>query len=844
MMNKQKLLLLALSMVGSTMLCAQSETNLSGDYINQQPALNLTGALKDRVTGLNFDRNNLLTIRGVRSLQEPNAATIMLNGLPFYGSLSDIDPAEIVSVQILKDAATAAMYGSEGINGVIMINTRQGRSPRPGKLSYQGYVASKKIFKRYPLMNAQQLKDYRRFWNRSYHYTESYEEIPGVISENKYTDIDRQDIFETALEYKHLLTLPVSWQSGYLHSGVGLSKNESILPNDYSKNWNVHFDLSQNLGQYVTLNFLGRYAHQDSRDNRGDIRQYLFQSPMTSERTALDTTMLFAYDKYDYDRYYADLSARFECPWIEGLSANLGVMRYGQFADHSLDFTYVINRGYASYYSDFPLQNRDRSTLAHADLSYEKSWESGHHITLSGLYSTERSVAHFIHNFYYSSTTDSGSSSYDPYCDKSQINSHRYTQRYTFGYDYKGRYEVKWSSQTERSYYIYSEEEMVRKSWRPSGTGDSEGFETNYHHYSSENRNIWAGSHALHLQWNLQNEPFAQSWEWLDRLSLRADQGLIKRPYDLGELVMTDKKLGEKYRSKNLGLDFSLWGGRLSGAFDLYKQQNSHLLCTERKSSYLSQVVQPARIENRGFELSLQGVVIDHWHDLTWQLGAGIFANHNKLTSADYSSFSGYDGLVGKSVHTIVTPMDSERNLGEPRYYYDSEEPKLKGHFSSVLSWRCWDLTVIGSFQIGGYFYSDCATYVPDGIITNRLNTKYQFIDHSKDNWKPCYEGDLAHVCRYDATVGRIRDITLGCNLTEKWSREKLPFCPSEVRLYVTVRNPFVFCSDFYSDFGLDPEPNSVYTPRYTPDQNHNINMVTFGVPTTRDILFGLNVTF
>ena len=92
-----------------------------------------------------------IRIRGQRSLSASNDPLIVLDGIPFMGQLSDINPSDIKSMDILKDASATAIYGSRGANGVIIITTVKGSQGTPAKVSYNGYVSFKKIFKKYPM---------------------------------------------------------------------------------------------------------------------------------------------------------------------------------------------------------------------------------------------------------------------------------------------------------------------------------------------------------------------------------------------------------------------------------------------------------------------------------------------------------------------------------------------------------------------------------------------------------------------------------------------------------------------------------------------------------------------
>ena len=833
----------SVTMADTTAKCTiyEDPSIITSDYILQQPALNINQALQDRVAGIDFDG---LSIRGIRSLTSAtDAPTYFLNGMPYHGSLFDIDPAEIVGIRILKDAATAAMYGSRGTDGIIFLYTRGNEAPQHTKVSYQGYVAAKQAFYHYPMMKAKDLRIWRKLHNEPVLILSDGdpEEQYGYPSfqtynyfENSGLDIDRQDIYQTAIEHKHLLSHVTSWKSGYINSGLGHSSDEGLLPNTDSHNTNVHFDLTQHLGQYVTLYISGRYAHQKNKTNAGNFQEYLFLSPMLSQETPVDHAIKQEYYKLNDDRYYTDWNIHILCPWMEELSFDLRANRAGSF--HKQESPNQTKSNNLLY------KNRDRSTIVNAELNYNKYWASGHHLMLFGFYRTERHIDHYRSSRDYEQVSG-GRYSMQQYASREDNSNHRHAQLYSAAYEFANRYQIHWTSQLERNtvrsksltqYYYF---DAGPDSDYPSSK--QQRF-TGFLGYDLD----WTDSHSLQVQWNIHREVFARNWDCLHMLSLRFDQGIINRPDTDGG--------SEKYRSKNLGIDFSLWKGRLSGTLDLYKQQNSHLwsnrVLHNQNDLYQYKTAGFASTENRGFELSLQGIVIDHWHDLTWQLGLGLYANRNKLSAIDHDQDL-YKDYLDKPIHTTKTMLvDFIKN--DTLCDIVSEEPKLKGYFSSLLTWRNWDLNIIGSFQVGGNLFCDIDTYAPDlhGYPINHSSALIRLEDHSDEDYQHASNLRNSFPSHYDASICRIRVITLGYNLPKQWLER---FHLSQMRLYATVRNPFIICSDLNDKFGIDPVPNTIYSGEetwfsFSPrlDQRHFVKKVSYQVPTTRDYLIGLNITF
>ena len=135
-----------------------SIASVGGDNLRAVPAGDVTRALEGRVAGVEMTQTNSkpgssmqIRIRGQRSLSASNDPLIVLDGIPFMGSLTDISTSDIKSMDILKDAASTAIYGSRGANGVIRITTYKGVEGQAPKVSFNTYATFKKPVK-YPMM--------------------------------------------------------------------------------------------------------------------------------------------------------------------------------------------------------------------------------------------------------------------------------------------------------------------------------------------------------------------------------------------------------------------------------------------------------------------------------------------------------------------------------------------------------------------------------------------------------------------------------------------------------------------------------------------------------------------
>jgi TonB-linked SusC/RagA family outer membrane protein len=441
----------------------------------------------------------------------------------------------------------------------------------------------------------------------------------------------------------------------------------------------------------------------------------------------------------------------------------------------------------------------------------------------------------------------------------------------------------------------------------------------------------WHTYPAVSVGWNIARENFMEKLTWLDNLKLRIGYGetsnqsispystlgtLAIRNYNFGDVYkagyyvsgLPNEELGWEYsKTWNFGLDFSLFNGRLSGSLEYYIQKTSDILLdvtmpsSSGVSSYTGNI---GKTENKGFELSLNGIIIDNKNGWNWEAGLNLYANRNKLTELasgadrdeanrwfvghpidviyDYEKeglWNQEDIVTGPDGKTNLDILEPGGNLGMIKVKYTGDydengmptraigaedrqimdmEPDLLGGFNSTVTYKNFDFTVIGSFQIGGKLIS--AIHSANGYL-NMLDGRRNNID--VDYWTPentgakypkpggIMSGDNP---KYGTTLGyfnagylKIRAITLGYDFAKLKAIKDLGI--SRLRVYGTIQNPFVLFSPFNNESGLDPETNSWATENTAVQFSeyagkHKMPIVGYNTPATRNFLLGVNVTF
>lgn len=297
------------------------------------------------------------------------------------------------------------------------------------------------------------------------------------------------------------------------------------------------------------------------------------------------------------------------------------------------------------------------------------------------------------------------------------------------------------------------------------------------------------------------------------------------------------------------------------------------------------------KTQNKGIEFTLNGTILDSYNGWTLEAGINLYANRNKLVSLasgqdrdeqnhwfvghpidviyDYEKIGLWQegdpyldilepgGNVGmiKVKYTDDYNADGTpiRQIGPEDRQIISMEPNFQGGFNTRVAYKSFDLSIIGAFQSGGTLIS--SLHSSNGYL-NMLSGRRGQVD--VDYWtpentgakypkpggitsgdNPKYGSTLGY---FDASYLKIRTITLGYNFDNLNFIKNLGV--SQLRAYVTVQNPFVLFSPFNNETGLDPETNSLGDENVAVEMLSRLPIVGTNSPSTRNFLFGINLTF
>jgi TonB-linked SusC/RagA family outer membrane protein len=898
-----------------------SVASMRGDLIREIPAPNITQALQGRVAGVNLSQTDSkpgatlqIRIRGTRSLTASNDPLVVLDGIPFAGSISDISPDDIKSVDILKDASATAIYGSRGANGVIMITTNKGTKGEDAHITYNGYVGVKNAID-YPMMNGSQFLALRTAANI---YT-----TPGTDESNT-VNTDWQSLFyRTAIQTNHDISVKGGTQKGSYMFGMGYYADQAVLPGQDYIRYNLRGSLDQEIGKYLHIGITTNNNYNITDGAGLGMYGVLSMSPIANPFNAdgsLKTTVQMPLDKQwvqtkgvinnlgdkwkDQSKGFASYNSFFgevKIPGVEGLKyrANIG-----------MDFRMSNGGNYTGVgvFSSTP-DNPSTASISNSLtthwtienlLTYDRTFAQKHKLNAVAMYSTEQSM-------YNNSSVSAKNIPADAFqfynlgqAAAADITVNPNNQGYTLS---------GLMSLMGRIMYSYDDRYMISATFRD----DASSVLSTGHK--------WHSYPAVSAGWNIMKESFMKSITVIDALKLRAGYGqtsnqsvnaystlgrLNTAPYNFGTNYavgynvsqLTNPNLGWEYSvTNNIGLDFSLLKNRLSGTAEYYTTVTKNLLMsvnlpsTSGVTSYTANV---GSTQNKGFEFSLNGVILDNHNGWTWEVGANLYTNVNKILALNSGSVQDINNswFVGYSINNIydykkiglwnTTDADYKylqilepggkagmikvqytgtynadgsptRAIGPADRQVRELDPKFQGGFNTHVGYKGFDLSVVGGFQYGGTLISTLygsAGYL--NLLTGRrgnINVDYWTPTNtgasypnpagplSGDNQK--YAQNMGY---FDGSFVKIRTITLGYEIKQNWIKKT---GLTKLRIYATVQNPLTLFSDYHKQSGMDPETNSYGdTNTAVTSYAHRILTVGYNTPSTQNYLIGLNMSF
>ncbi len=897
-----------------------SVTALRPDAKNKGVVVSAQDMLSGKVAGMNVTSGDgapggsaTIRIRGGSSLNEDgNNPLIVIDGIAMDNNgisgvnnpLSLVNPQDIESFNVLKDASATAIYGSRGSNGVIIITTKKGRRGQEvPQVSYNGNITFSKKKKTIKVMNGD---EYRAFVTRIFEGDTREANALSLLG-NANTDW-QNEIYRTAVSHDHNVTVAGSVKDFLPYRlSLGFTDQQGILKTSDYKRYTIAVNLSPSLlNDHLTMNLNGKLAWTKSR---------FADTGAVGNAVRMDPTQ----PVYSDDPKYAGVGGYFD--WMQVNNA-----------DPAWPYTKNTN---APYNPVAMLDNHDnsgktRSFIGSADIDYKiHGFEDLRlHLTLGGDFThgeghnisdnISNTSNYWGNNSYYTQSKENLQlSTYAQYY-KDFNDKHHFDimAGYEWQHNWSKEYNESWGTYPDNSALFFTNADRLifgPGEWIPTSVytpgepkaglirGEGIYLQNNGLGYRTENylvsffgrmnyiydsryyltftmrcdgssrfkKHHWAYFPSAALAWNIAEEAFMKEGPF-STLKLRLGWGKTGHQDGIDDYngfanyVMSNGSMGAFYdllgdgskakpnpynselkwettTTTNVGLDWGVLNGRLTGSIDWYYRKTTDLLLwttfsamTNFSNEFNKNI---GSLRNTGFEFSVNWKAIST-NDLLWTLDYNLTYNSNKIIKLNTDdplnyiatggigingnaqanfvdhparSFYVYQQVYdsnGKPIEGQFVDRNGDGTISEAdKYLYKSPWAPVTMGFSSKLEWRNWDFGFSLRASIGNYMFNN----VMQGYHNVSPASVFEEVSGFYLNNRPVKSVELGwttydeHVILSDywvqnASFLKCDNITLGYSFSDLFKSNG--YRGINGRIYGTVSN--VFCITKYD--GIDPE--------------------------------------
>ncbi len=658
-------------------------SSISEAQIKQGVNTSLEQAMQGRIAGVQVTQNSgapgggiSVQIRGVNSLNG-NEPLYVVDGIAMSGQtndntsvLSSLNPSDITSIEVLKDASATAIYGSRASNGVVLITTKHGQEGKP-KLSYEGYMGWQQLPKQLEVLN---LPQYAEFYNvraniMGWGVREDYKDTSLLTDGTNWQDV----LYQTAFMHNHQVSLNggsnavnYSISGGYLdQDGIGIGSGFDRV------SVRANFDIQVNKWLKVGMNSYFADTHRTvTFDENNVIQTALNQFPDVAPRNP-DGSYGFV-EVNDFATYYSN--PLFEAQMRENRSKNQQ-LDYNFYANITpvkgltLRVEYGGSKGWGNTFFFVP-EYQYGTVKVESQLTHGESRNNYKSFKQYATYDIEPWKGHRFQIMagHESQEGDwfSASSGRKGYI-SSSIHSIAVGDATTA---VNGEQGSDWAIESYygRINYNLFEKYLLTATLRSDGSSN----------FGPNNR--WGTFPSAALAWRISQEKFMQKFSFISNLKLRLGWGLVGNQsagsyaygtamkntvtawgtgYYSGNIPNPDIKW-EETKAWNAGLDISLFNNRIEFIIDAYLKDTDNLLMEAALPSYIinndymgisAPWVNTGAIKNKGLEFTLNTVNITS-KDWQWRSGFTLSFNRNKIKSLNTES-TAIQGTIGTNVYTL-----------------------------------------------------------------------------------------------------------------------------------------------------------------------------------------------
>ena len=801
-----------------------------------------------------------IRIRGGSSLQALNDPLIVIDGLPvdneaisgMRNPLNSINPNDIESITILKDASATAIYGSRASNGVIIVTTKKAKPGEkikgfPIRLEYAGNFSLSTPIRKVSVYNADQ---FRQLVQEKY---PGHTDLLGNASTNW-----QDEIFKTAFGMDHYVGASGAFDFMPYRFSIGYTNNDGILKTDNLKRTTLSLNLNPTLfDDHLKINLYGNYMHIQNRfADRGAVGAAVQFDPTKPVKS--DTSRFGGY--YFWEQANGNpvqLATSNPVAMLEQRKNKSTVNRFLGNVQFDYKFHLLpeiranLNLGY-----DYSKSDGTVFVDTTAAFDYDPQFGGG----VNNMYEQEKKNELLEFYLNYNKDLSSINSNLDVMMGYSW--QHFYRKNYSINSNIVGTPELTDTIDDPTEYYLLSYFGRINYIFMDRYLLTLTLRNDNTSRFSKDNRQGWFPSVAF--AWKIANEKFMEKLKIISLLKLRLSYGITGQQninqgnypylarytynqsgayYQIGNLFYrTLRPEGydanikwEETTTYNIGLDFGFANNRYYGSIDFYLRETKDLLNivpvpagTNLTNEILTNI---GNLENKGVEFSIFTRPIVK-PELAWEVGLNATYNKNeitKLSASDDPNYLGYlvtgiSGGVGNTIqiHSVGYPAfsyfvfeqvyDSDGNpiqgmyvdrngdgmiTDDDRYHYKDPNPDFIFGLSSRIRYKNWDFSFSGRVYFGNYVYNNVESenavyerlYRPEGPYLGNISTEVTETDFENPQY-------LSDYYIQDGSFFRMDYMTLGYNF-KNIVKERL-----NLRVTFTVNSAFVITK--YE--GLDPE--------------------------------------
>lgn len=618
--------------------------------------------------------------------------------------LSTLNPSDIVSMEILKDASATAIYGAQGANGVVLITTKRGKAGE-AKFSYDGMLAVNRQAKRLDIMNLREYSEYYQSYVREGWIMESQADPtyadPSILG----AGTNWQDaIFQTAIQHQHQVSAQGGTESvRYYVSGNFMNQEGTIIGSEFNR-YSVRANLDAQLKPWLKLGMSTTFTTTNDDLKKADGNEGIITYSLTS------IPDMPIYDVFG--NYYAEVREGYTNPNPVAL-ANMNQYTLERrkltgniFAEVSFlkNLVWHAELGYDISGSNAETWEpsvdlggwQKPANSDHWQSNTNKFWQLKNYLTYTGNIGKHHFTAMLGQECWESSWKFQGITGKNlPRNDVQNPSLAEKADRdYTSGFG-----SASMASFFTRETYNYDDRYYATYTYRYDGSSN----------FGPNNR--WAGFHSVAASWRFSNEAFMKNIDWISNGKLRVGWGQTGNSniggYRWGvALGVMPSALGQSYRPTglpnesiqwetqeqiDLGLDLGFFNNRLNLTFDWYRKESKNMLMKMQLPSYLgtqgngsSALSAPygnyGNMLNTGFEIEVKAIPV-RTNDFQWETDVQFSFNKNKLVSLQGTTSA---AIIGYGQWSDVVAVSS---VGRPMYdFYGYVVEGVYKDFDDILN--------------------------------------------------------------------------------------------------------------------------------------------------------------